>query len=68
MAGLNRGEWAATKAIQLPVMSDLYKRPEVRALIAGTTAPVAAETTAGPDLEARVKALEADVAALKARG
>jgi transglutaminase-like putative cysteine protease len=66
-AGLNRGEWAATKAIRLPVLSDLYKRPEVRALIAGTTAPIA-ETTAAPDLEARVKALEADVAALKARG
>jgi hypothetical protein len=64
-AGLSRGEWAATKAIRLPVMSDLYKRPEVSALIAGTTAPVA-ETAAAPDSvaatladhELRIKALE----------
>jgi len=64
--GLSRGEWAATKAIRLPAASDIYKRPEVRALIAGTTAPVAVETTALPDSvaatladhERRIRALE----------
>ena len=64
-AGLSRGEWAATRAIQLPAASDLYKRPEVRALIDGVTAPVA-QTTAAPDSvaatladhERRIRALE----------
>jgi hypothetical protein len=70
-AGISRGEWAATKAIQLPAASDLYKRPEVRALIDGTVAPVVpvapAPTTAMPDLEARVKALEEWRASLEAK-
>jgi hypothetical protein len=66
-AGLSRGEWAATKAIQLPAGSALYDSADVMALMGkGEPAPGAPATS--PDLESRVKALEADVAALKARG
>jgi hypothetical protein len=65
-AGLNRGEWAATRANQLPAASALYQSADVRALIAGTVAPVVAVTTATPDSvaatladhEQRIRALE----------
>jgi hypothetical protein len=61
-AGLSRGEWAATKAIQLPAGSALYDSTDVRALM-GKGEPVPAPTTAAPDLEARTAAIEAFIRA-----